>query len=93
MKGAPVKDACVSAVLVPPSERVASMGVSPTKTMPLSSPTLPTDAMSAHVHTAAPHAPSRLAVWQTLEPRIDRVASYVALSVGLFGMVVLLAVL
>jgi hypothetical protein len=69
----------MGAVLLTPD---ASMGVSPTLAVPLSQPRDQGSAMHATAR-----APSRFAVWRTLESRADALASWGALAVGLLAAV------
>lgn len=85
----------MSAVLVPPSERLLpaaprgiSIGIDPTEPMPLSLPRPQGPAMDAA--SSARLLPSRWQAWRALEPRVDRLASLAALGLGLVGLVGLL---
>lgn len=70
-----------SASILPRAPRQSSMGVSPTKAMPLRRATAQTTAM--HPVSAAP---SRFAVWRSLENTMDRYASYGALTLGVVAL-------
>lgn len=64
----------------------ASIGVSPPETVPLSQPTFHADVVP--MSAAAAPAPSRFAVWRSLETRADVLASFGALGVAALTLVV-----
>ena len=63
----------------------ASMGVSPTEAVPLSQPE--TQASLVPMSAALGPAPSRFAVWRSLESRADSLASLGALAFAVLAVV------
>lgn len=59
-----------------------SMGVSPPLAVPLSQPCAHEGTVTMSAPVALAPAPSRFAIWRTLETRADRLASYGALAVA-----------